>query len=363
MKGLYIHIPFCKSKCKYCGFFSKSEYDDDLIEKYLNQVINLIDKFDDFEFHTMYVGGGTPSVIPYKILDNFFSKLFKKISPERIAEFTVEANPESLSEDFLYVLKNYNVSRVSLGLQSMDDRVLKYLGRIHSREQSVIAVKNVRKILTDAALNLDFMYDIPKVDESTILKSLKDIVKLNPEHISAYSYSFDTDFLSEKYEVQKTSYLKVKHFLERNNFKKYEISNFAKNGFESVHNKIYWTMQEYLGVGAAASSMILYNGKRVRFSFAKNIFSFINTPYITDFEIVLDWGELLKEDLIFGLRMLDGVNIKKVTDRYADKVENFLEKCDKLFQENFLQIKGENLCLTEKGELFLDYVQQFLWEL
>ncbi|MBZ4673019.1 MAG: oxygen-independent coproporphyrinogen oxidase [Deferribacteraceae bacterium] len=363
MKGLYIHIPFCKSKCKYCGFFSKTDFTFTLAEQYLQKVVEFIDIFGINHFSTIYIGGGTPTVISWQLFDKFLLNLSKVVDLDDIAEFTIEANPESLTKEHLEVFKSYSVSRISMGVQSMDDDVLKFLGRVHTKLDVIKVVESINKILPKAALNMDIIFDIPKVEPATIIDTLKTIISFAPEHISAYSYSFDTDFLPQNFEVEESQFLKIKEILQMNLYKKYEISNFAKEGFESIHNKLYWEMKEYLGIGAGASSMLFKGDKRVRFSFPKSVDDFLEAPYITDFEIIEDRAELLKEDLIFGLRLIEGVNLNVLNNRYGKLVEKIIKKCDKLLNENFLYFKGENICLTEKGELYLDFVQQYLWEL
>lgn len=363
MKGLYIHIPFCKKKCNYCGFYSICNFDTDILEKYLNRVIQVFLSFHMRDFSTIYIGGGTPSVIPPRLFDNFLGKLSKIIDFNSLEEFTVEVNPESVNIDLIHVFKNYNINRISIGAQSFDDSVLKLLGRIHTSKMIVSAVKLFRKYHKKASLNLDIIYDIPMVPYSVVENSLKSVIKLSPEHISAYTYSFDTEFLKESPVYEESMYLNVKHFLEGNGYKKYEISNFAKSGFESIHNRRYWQMKEYLGVGASASSMLVKGVKRIRFSFVKDVNEFIMNPYLTDYEIVCRNDELLKEDIVFGLRMLDGIDLKSLRKSYGKLLDNFLERSSVLFEENLIKIGGERLCLTENGELLLDSVQQFFWEL
>lgn len=363
MKGLYIHIPFCKSKCNYCGFYSICNFDTDILEKYLNRVIQVFLSFHMCDFSTIYIGGGTPSVISARLFDNFLKKLSKAVNFHDLQEFTVEVNPESVNIDLIQVFKNYNVNRISLGAQSFDNNVLRLLGRVHDSDLIISSVELIRKYHKMAALNLDIIYDIPLVPYSAIENSLQSAIKLSCEHISAYTYSFDTEFFKGYTPIDESMYLRVKHFLEEKGYRKYEISNFAKTGFESIHNKKYWQMKEYLGVGASASSMIIRDGKRVRFTFSKNVNEFILNPYLTDLEIVCNKDELLKEDIVFGLRMLDGVDLKSLRKSYGKLLNNFLEKSSALFEENLIRMSGERLCLTESGELLLDSVQQFFWEL
>ncbi len=365
MKGLYIHIPFCKSKCNYCGFYSVVDAGMDMVIQYFNALLQDIINYDDLNFDTLYVGGGTPTLIDANIIDEFFSKLFKKINFNNL-EFTVEANPESLTSEHLKVFKTFNVNRISLGVQSTDEKVLKFLGRIHKPADVDNSLKLIEKIMPDANINLDFIYDIPQTDIEIQKKSLKDIMNYNPNHISAYSYSFDTEFLKEfsQNEQSDEMFLYVRNTLINSDYNHYEVSNFAKENCKSVHNKIYWTMNEYLGIGASSHSMLLNkSNKRVRFEKEKNVLKYIENPLEKINPVEVDFDEMLKEEIIFGLRMLEGINIEKLKIKYGKSVDKFLFYCKRMSDENLICFKGENLCVTEKGLLLLESLSEYFWSL
>ncbi|KAA0258990.1 radical SAM family heme chaperone HemW [Deferribacter autotrophicus] len=352
MRGLYIHIPFCKSKCKYCGFYSITQFDKSLISKYTKALLKEFELYKNYEFDTIYIGGGTPSILAPVTLSDFLNKLLSLLKKEPL-EFTIEANPESLSPEKLKILKEYGVNRISLGVQSMNNNVLKFLGRIHTQSDVYRATYFIKKFGFN--FNVDLIYDIPNIDEEITIKSLKKLCDLAPNHISAYSYSFDTLFLSESPPVEKTSMYKIRNLLQEKGYIQYEISNFAKPGFQCKHNIIYWKMHDYIGLGAAAHSMINKKHKRIRWSHCTNIFAYIQSPFQYENYTIIRNKDVLIENLIFGLRMIEGVDI-------AIPIElNIMKNIDGLTHQGLLTIKGDKVCLTEKGLLYLDYVQEYLY--
>ncbi|MGA1846134.1 radical SAM family heme chaperone HemW [Deferribacter abyssi] len=352
MRGLYIHIPFCKSKCKYCSFYSITHFDKDIISKYIKTLLKEFELYKNYEFDTIYIGGGTPSILPTNILSDFLHNLLLMLK-KMPTEFTLEANPESLSLEKLKILKEGGINRISLGVQSMDNNVLKFLGRIHTQHDVYKATYFIKKLGFN--FNIDIIYDIPTLDEQIIIKSLKKICNLAPNHISSYSYSFDTLFLSESPPVEKTSMYKIRNLLQEKGYIQYEISNFAKPGFQCKHNIIYWKMHDYIGIGVAAHSMVNKINKRIRWSHNTNISMYIQNPcQYENYELIHNKNKLI-ENLIFGLRMIDGVDIA------IPKELNIMSAIDDLIYNGLLNIKGDNVCLTEKGLLFLDYVQEYLY--
>ena len=360
MSGLYIHLPVCRNKCHYCGFMSITQFDIHLLEKYFEALILDILSTGKTDFETAYIGGGTPSAVPANILDKFLNKLFRTVKVN--SEFTVEANPESLNEDFLKVIKLYGANRLSMGCQSTNDDVLKILGRIHNKKTIYKAYDCARKHLADADINLDLIFDIPSTHHSIARKSAEDIVAMAPEHISAYSYSFDTHHIRKDSEVSKSDFLGVKQFLQKNDYLKYEISNFSKNGHESKHNINYWQLGDYSGIGAAAWSLENFHDKRILKGKPKDLNIYMSNPsyYEETSETFLD--ELVKETLVFGLRMTGGVDFTALTEKYNYTDADLNEKIGRLCGEGLLEWTTERvIALTERGELLADSVSEFLW--
>lgn len=360
MRGLYIHVPFCRAKCGYCGFYSDpSSYD--LAELYFDAVIRDLKSRENKNYDTLYIGGGTPSSVPPLVLSAFLERLFNIIGNSFI-ESTIEANPESITNDFLSVVRDGGFSRLSVGCQSTDDDVLKLLGRIHGRDQIFAAAELVRSVCPDIDLNLDMIFDIPSVESAVTFRTLNDLVSLNPAHISAYSYSFDTGYLSDIDRSEDSDFMQVKRELVIRGYEKYEISNFAVCGHESKHNINYWQLGEYDGLGASAWSLVESGGRRILLGKASDVQSYIKNPESFAEKNVSEDAELIFEDIVFGLRMLDGVDISVLNIKYGQEKIGMLESpLKKLTDEGFLKWKGSRICLTEKGELLLDSVQEFFW--
>lgn len=360
MTGLYIHVPFCRAKCSYCGFYSDpSSYD--LAVLYFDAVMRDLAARDKKEYNTLYIGGGTPSSVSPLILAAFLERLFDKVGNNFI-ESTIEANPESVTDDFLSVVSDCGFSRISLGCQSTDDNVLKLLGRIHDRKKIFSAVDKIRAKCSKADLNVDMIYDIPTVGSPVSMRTLEELALLEPQHISAYTYSFDTGYLKDSADGDDTDFSEVKNRLEAKGFHKYEISNFALEGHESRHNINYWRLGDYDGLGASAWS--LSNGQNNRKLSGKtaDIQEYIKKPESFVEENVSKGMELIFEDVVFGLRMLDGIDISVLNNKYGEQSAAMIEKpLDELIAKGLLACMGSMVRLTERGELLLDSVQEYLW--
>ncbi|MGE4318556.1 MAG: coproporphyrinogen-III oxidase family protein [Deferribacterales bacterium] len=357
MKGLYVHIPFCVNKCGYCGFYSEAG-SGELTQKYFDCLIRDFQLLNEKNYDTLYIGGGTPSHVPPFLLATFL----EKISDIPFRESTIEANPESVSDDFLSVVGDFGFTRLSMGCQSTDDGVLRLLGRAHTSSDVFRAYDLARKKCPDADINLDMIYDIPSAENSKAEKTLGDIVSLSPEHVSAYSYSFDTGYLADEKQHEDSLYLTVKHRLQNAGYHKYEISNFARPGHESLHNINYWMMGDYDGIGASAWSMKSCDGRRVLRGKASDMGGYTDSPESFASEEVTSGIQLLYEDVVFGLRMLDGVDISGLNIKYDKDVRSVMKEPLKHLEKEGLVIWNlEKLRLTEKGELLLDSVQEYLW--
>jgi oxygen-independent coproporphyrinogen-3 oxidase len=359
MPGLYIHIPFCASKCPYCAFFSKVT-DAALFEPYLTACLSEIALFTEKEFDTVYIGGGTPSVLGGERLGGFIRHLLKLINFTG-KEFTVEMNPESANKaGFIPALKDLPLTRVSIGVQSLDSGVLKLLGRRHSPEDVLSLTESIRKEL-NAAVGADIIYDIPGVKTEIITDTLKSITALSLEHISAYSYSPDTGYLTDAASEDPAEFLAVEEFLGARGYQHYEVSNYAKPGFASKHNIKYWTEREYIGIGAGAHSLTAEDGKMCRYSHQPDVESYIKNP-IARYNIeLLDDMTVLKEALVFGLRMREGADLLEITARYGKLPQETEEKLNFLEKKGMLECRDGRVATTKKGFLLLDSVMSYLW--
>ncbi len=354
--GLYIHIPFCKSKCNYCGFYSCT-YDKEIQSMYIDALINEMSQYGGLCVDTIYIGGGTPSVIELFDMEKLLKCIHDSFKVES-KEFTIEMNPESVSDDKLKLYRDFGVNRVSLGVQSLDDSVLNFLGRVHTSKD---AKNSIEMILRHGfELNCDIIYDIPTVDKTSYFITLKELVSYPLSHVSAYNYSFDTDFL--KRSDDDTAFLEIVDFLEQHSFLQYEISNFAKDGKVSKHNCKYWKMNDYIGIGISAHSMMNTESGRIRWSNEGTVDDYINSKHKKS-QYTISVEDCIIEDIVFGIRMKKGVEFLELRDKYGDIGWSRLKwTLDNLIDSGLLEPNMEAICLTRKGQLFLDYVQQSLWD-
>lgn len=351
--GLYLHIPFCKSKCPYCDFYSfsgkeneKDEYTRVLNERILSSISTLQRKGD-----TLYFGGGTPSVLGAKNLETLV-KTCKTDFLTDDAEITVECNPHGLNEDFFKILYDCGVNRISMGLQSAIDSERRILGRLSDRKQVENAVKTAQKIGFNN-ITLDVMLGIPEQTEKSLNETLDFCVSRGVPHISAYMLKIEenTHFYKNRHkydfpddDLTADLYLQMCETLENQGIMQYEISNFSKKGFESCHNLKYWHCEEYLGLGPSAHSFL--GGKRFYFDRDFNEFMNGNSP-IQD-----GIGGDFTEYAMLNLRLVEGLNENKVLDKFGHNIPKEIYENSKIFVDNGYMISNENgLALTRKGFL------------
>ena len=356
--GLYLHIPFCKSKCPYCDFYSfsgkenqKNEYTKVLNERILSSISTLQYKGD-----TLYIGGGTPSVLGAENLATLVKTCRAGFLTDN-AEITVECNPHGLYEDFFKALYASGVNRISMGLQSAVDNERRILGRLSDRNQVEFAVRTAQKVGFEN-ITLDVMLGIPNQTENSLQETLDFCVSLGVPHISAYMLKLEenTHFYKNQHkynfpddDLTADLYLQMCEALENNEIMQYEISNFAKPGFESQHNLKYWHCEEYLGLGPSAHSFL--DGKR--FYYDRDFDSFMNgnSPVEDGF------GGDFTEYVMLNLRLVEGLNENKVLERFGHSIPKELYEKSKIFIDNGYMIANKNgLALTRKGFLMSNTV-------
>ncbi len=272
--GIYVHVPFCRSKCQYCDFYSVTEKNDRVLEDYMDAVCDHIretgDLCPDYRVDTVYFGGGTPSFFGADGMAVILTAIRKNFDVSPTAEITFEANPDSVSPRLLRKLRAEGFNRVSLGVQCDDDVILEKIGRPHNYEQAVTAVQKIRRA-GFKNLSLDLIYGLPGQTLEGWEKTLKHVLELKPEHISCYGLKVEEGtplYLCKDYaglpddDMQADMYLATVEILRAKGYRQYEISNFCKRGMESKHNLKYWTGGEYLGFGPDASSD--FAGKRFK---------------------------------------------------------------------------------------------------
>lgn len=368
--GIYVHIPFCKQKCKYCDFVS-FDGKEHLQEEYFKVLLNEIENCDKtgFKVSTIYFGGGTPSVVSSKLIVQILNKIKNKFEIENDAEITIEVNPGTVDKEKLIDYKNAGFNRISIGLQSTKNEILRAIGRIHTYEDFQNCYKLVKEVGFNN-INVDLMLALPLQSLADLEDSIRRVVFLQPNHISVYSLILEEGTELEKeikngmYAVQtdkqeREMYILTKKLLEFEGYKHYEISNFAKPGFESKHNLNCWNQEEYLGFGLAAHSYF----DRTRFSNTINLekYCISQRGSVQINEIQTDESQR-KEYMMLGLRKLEGVNISAFERKFGiNPLFYFRFEIAKLVDEDLLEVDLDNIKLTRKGLDFANIVfQEFI---
>lgn len=368
--GVYVHIPFCKKKCDYCDFISYCNKDN-LIEDYVQAVKAEIQTQNiKPEITTIYIGGGTPSYIDSKYIIEILEKIKEK-NVSSNAEITIEVNPGTVTKEKLEDYIKSGINRISIGLQTTNDELLKQIGRIHNFTQFLETYKLAKKV-GFKNINVDLMLGLPNQRIKDLKESLEQIIKLKPKHISVYSLIVeDGTPIANKIEkgemqlpdeeLERNMYWFVKNTLELNGFIHYEISNFAKKGYESKHNLNCWNQKEYIGIGASAHSY----RDITRYSNTENIEEYIENVNNGNFNRNKIIHEIQKEDdakkefMLLGLRKIKGVDINQFKNKFGDNpIYLFRNELKKLTDERLLIIDNNNIRLTNKG---LD-LANLVWE-
>ncbi|MCI6189318.1 MAG: radical SAM family heme chaperone HemW [Clostridium sp.] len=353
--ALYIHIPFCKQKCLYCDFPSYS-HKEELMDEYVKALNKeILSKTKKYKIESLFIGGGTPSYLSDENLKILLDTINKLDFVEN-AEKTMECNPGTVNKEKLEIIFNGGINRISFGLQSTNNEILKKIGRIHTYEEFKENYILARKI-GFKNINIDMMFGLPNQSLNIWLESLKEVVELNPEHISSYSliieektpfYSlFNKDLLDlPSEEEERAMYEKGRDFLEFKGYNQYEISNYAKDNKECFHNKIYWQCKEYIGVGVSSSSYI--DGKRIKnIDNIKEYIKNINeNNSIIDEELENTEKDKIEEFMFMGLRMIKGIEEKEFENRFGKKI-------DELYKEVIEKHIKNGLLIREDGRIFL----------
>ncbi len=365
--GIYIHIPFCKQKCYYCDFVSYTNKEQE-IREYIDCIIKEIQSYEikDYNVTTIYIGGGTPSFI-----DGSYIKELMKILKDKLVcnktkwkdiEITIEINPGTITLQKLKCYIEAGINRISIGLQSTNDSLLKQIGRIHTYEEFLDTYKMARKV-GFKNINIDFILGLPSQTIQDLKDTIEKAVKLNPEHISVYSLIVEENTKIEKLinegklklpekELERQMYWYVKNKLELNGYNHYEISNFAKKGKESRHNKNCWEQKQYIGIGAAAHSYL----NNERYSNIENLESYINNIKLGNIEKnkivheIQNIEDTEKEYMLLGLRKIEGISINRFKEKFGENpIYIFRKELDKLVTDGLIEIDLDKIKLTNKG--------------
>jgi len=360
-KAVYIHIPFCKRKCSYCGFYSKSpqEYD---VGKLLNAEIAELEKSPiDKPVRTLYIGGGNPSCIGQDLLCNFLKKVLTLTG--KPDEFTVEVNPADSDEKLLKELFELGVNRISIGVQSFSDRELAFLGRGYSAKQAQKTIETA-KAVGFKNISVDLIFAIPGSDLKSWQQTIEKAIQSGVQHISAYCLTYEKNTPLEKSkssgriktvdeETDRQMYETAIETLGDAGFNHYEISNFAKNGFECKHNLTYWKNDFYIGIGPAACSYI--EGRRIEN--INDIEKYIIQKDAAAEKTEISLSEKACQTAVLGLRLIKGIDLTEYTQKTGfDIFELFKVSIEKNLKSNLLQLKDNRLSLTKPALPIADSV-------
>lgn len=368
IKGLYIHIPFCDQICTYCDF-CKMVTSEHTKKAYLKALIKELEYYGDLLEHieTIYIGGGTPSSLDDDLLDAFLDALEGLIDLKTMKEITIEANPNDVSASWLEILRKHHINRVSMGVQSMHEDLLKFLGRTHTKDIVLHAIELLKTAQFN--FNLDFLYGIPGQSQDMLMEDLDFIKDFNPQHISYYSLILEDrtvlNYLIKKHKVDdfpddlaRTFGEIIDQRLKSYGYHKYEFSNYAKAGYESKHNLIYWNLEEYLGVGLNASSQFNY----VRMVNPSKISEYLEG--IKDKSLTMhrleDFNPQL-ETLLVGLRKTQGISLEAYQSRFKKDVFDIYPQLKKYLEQGLLETKDGYLRFTNDGiylsnQVFVDII-------
>lgn len=368
MAGIYIHIPFCKKKCIYCAFYSipGTEQKNAYIKALCKEIESRKDYLDGNKPQTIYIGGGTPSLLDAKELSLIVRTLDHNFDLSLLKEFTIEINPDDSSADYLKALKDLGADRLSFGVQSFSDDDLRILNRRHTAAQAQKAIEEAYAVGYDN-VSLDLMYGLPDQTLQQWHENVRRALSLGIQHISAYSLTYEEGTLLTKMkenkkvaeaneELSRKMYFDLKTMLEKNGIFQYEISNFARKGFESKHNSSYWDETHYVGFGPSAHS---YDGSSRQWN-VSNLEQYINTLKSgTDglFEReVLSMDDMYEDMLLTALRTMRGLDLRRLGQLSEELRSMCLRNARPLIASNLLRIEGDRLILTEDGLFVSDYI-------
>lgn len=371
MAGIYIHIPFCKQACSYCNFYFLTRRE--LIDPFVDSLIEEIESykghpFSDERIDTIYIGGGTPSLLEPKRLDQVFQKLDEvfHLNPK---EVTLEMNPDDVSVDYLRDLKDLGVNRASMGIQSFDPSLLLFMHRAHNPEEAQAALEMLRQA-NFPAFTADLIYGNPGQQLEQLEKDIDRLLSYNPPHISAYSLTIEPGTrLGKQVELGRINVpddeIVAEHFdlverkLLEDGIRRYEVSNFSKPGKEAIHNSNYWRHVNYLGLGPSAHSLFwMGNGAR-RWNNKKDIKSYLNRDWhlIKEEETDLNLQDLAEERLMLGLRTIWGITFQSLKSAYGYELSQKQEEwLTRQHREGFILLDKERARLTSRGLKIADYL-------
>lgn len=370
--SIYIHIPFCVQKCAYCDFLS-APATGKVQEQYLHMLMQEIKQRSTayagrYVVESIFIGGGTPTCVDAGLLCQVLSEVKEYFCVKENAEISMECNPGTADEQALRRYRKAGINRLSIGLQSTEDRLLKKLGRIHSYAQFLQTYHTARKIgFTN--INIDLMSALPEQTLEDYAKTLDEVLALEPEHISAYSliveegtpfYDMELDLPDE--DTEREMYELTRQKLLEKGYTRYEISNYAKEGYACKHNQVYWQRGEYLGLGLGSASLLKEGGTEKRLKNNSVLTSYLRGDFSNEEEQQLTKREAMEEFFFLGLRLMRGVSLFEFVKEYGeDTIADFDEAIVRNIADGLLEQEGEWLRLTQRGIDVSNYVfERFL---
>ncbi|SJZ96558.1 radical SAM family heme chaperone HemW [Selenihalanaerobacter shriftii] len=361
--GLYIHIPFCIRKCYYCDFNSRtweSQLANEFLTALFEEIKMIANKYKYPTLKSVFIGGGTPTCLDGDALLDLLLLLKEEFKVESDSEISIEANPGTLSKNKLSLLKEGGINRLSFGVQSFNNQTLRELGRIHTAKQAIDNYYLARELGFEN-INLDLIFALPGQKVVEWEATLRQSLKLHPNHLSTYNLKIEpgTKFARDvdngllepvSEEIDLEMYQLTMDFLTENGYKHYEISNFARSGYESEHNRIYWRNEPYLALGPGAH---FYDGD-VRGSNVTSISEYINTVNSGELPIK-EVNQLTREDkivesMILGLRLREGISLSRFEDRFGESLDKvYGQEIKKLEKENYIRVTSKRITLTRRG--------------
>ena len=370
MSGLYLHIPFCKSKCVYCGFYSTVNQKD--VERYLTaletEMVLRKDELAGETFQTVYFGGGTPSLLQIPQLQQITDNIKQHFAIENNAEMTIEANPEQVTAEYCKELKQLGFNRISIGIQSFHDEILQFLGRKHTAKEALQAVENAHNAGFEN-ISIDLIYGVNERDNDLWMKELETAFGLPIKHFSAYALTVEENSLLYRRirqhrdvepdeDLAATQYEILTDAVAKSRFAQYEISNFAVKGWESKHNSAYWHRVPYIGFGASAHS---YDGQHRQW----------NAPTLSGYFAQIESGQTYHERetltdidqynefILLGLRTRTGINLYEMEQFFgSEKTASFQQYFESDVENDLYRLEGNRVCLTAKGLWFADGIAE-----
>lgn len=343
--SIYIHIPFCTTICTYCDF-CKIYYHKKYIDNYLSSLKKEIEaRYKHEKVKTIYIGGGTPTSLTEEELTKLL-EITKIFDTEDDIEFTIESNIESITEEKLKIMKKYGVNRLSIGVQSFNEDIIKVLGRMHTKEEIFAKIKIVKKYFDN--INIDLIYAVTS-DINIVKEDINTFLKLDIPHVSAYSLIIEdktilkiNNYQSIDEDTDYQMYKYIEETLENSGYIHYEISNYAKEGYESKHNLTYWNNEEYYGFGLSSTS---YLGN-IRRTNTRNITKYLNSDYL-DEEIYEDKETRMENEIMLGLRKIDGLNLDTFKRKYHIELEEAYD-ISSLLEDGYLIKENNNLKINKE---------------